>query len=202
MVEKKFYGKTDYKHSLELQQRAVQRASSEPSLIQIQGYEFDTVITLGRSAKASEEVYAPSPDGPPILFVERGGKATLHSPGQIVIYPICNIKFYNKEVKLWVHLLLQITLDTIKLTSPQKSFSLSDERAGIYSQSAKVASIGLRINRGISYFGLAINLKNDPKLFKLIRPCGVSGQEIQSLNYENSLEDFFALWISRFEEEF
>ncbi|NCN41505.1 lipoyl(octanoyl) transferase LipB [bacterium] len=202
MVERKFFGKTDYQQSLDLQQKAVQKATRSPARIQIQGYEFDTVITLGRSASALEEVYEPALNGHPIVQVERGGKATLHSPGQLVIYPICNIKFYDKRVKSWVRFLLKTTLNTIRSVSPQKSFSFSEERAGVYSENAKVASIGLRIDQGVSLFGLAVNLKNDPELFKLIRPCGVPGQEIQSLNYQNSLEDFFALWSGKFEEDF
>jgi len=193
----RFYGKTNYQDSLGLQEEAVLLSHENP---QILGFEFDPVITLGRSAKEAQEVVQAAKW--PTYRVPRGGKATFHSPGQLVIYPICNIKVFEIGVRSWVERQLKVTQRTLQKCSPNHQFQVSMERAGVYSEVGKVASIGIRLERGVSTFGLAINLKNDPQLFECIRPCGVTGQIIHAVGGEGSLEDFFYKWCEDFEKEF
>lgn len=192
-----FYGKTEYQESLRLQEEAVHFSHENP---QILGFEFDPVITLGRSAEEAQEVLQAVKW--PIYRVPRGGKATFHSPGQLVIYPVCNIKALDLGVRSWVERQLEVTQRTLQKHFPKHQYQVSTERAGVYSEVGKVASIGIRLEKGVSTFGLAINLKNDPQLFECIRPCGVTGQIIHAVGGEGSLEDFFHKWCEDFEKDF
>lgn len=199
-IHSHFHGRKDYQESLQIQAQAVSRVREEKSWAFILGFEYEAVITLGRRAKSHEEVKRESQI--PQVLVERGGLATLHSPGQLVIYPVCNIRVLEQTPKNWVQGLLKITKQTIKHNSPPSTQKhLREDPFGLYLGSRKVTSIGLRISQGVSSFGLAIHLKNDPSLFSNIRPCGRE-QEVGNLSYEGSLEEFFSSWCQEFKKAF
>lgn len=195
-----FYGRRSYSESLELQKQAIDRVKENPSVGFLMGFEFDPVITLGRRAKLEDDVLEATDT--PIFYVERGGQATLHSPGQLVIYPLCNIRFMRQTIKCWVSNLLKSTQNQLTPLIPKNSPPLRREATGIFMGEAKVTSIGIRISSGVSSFGLAINLKNDPQLFRQIRPCGEAQQKVENLNYEGELEDFFNSWCEGFRSTF
>lgn len=191
-----YHGRISYSQSLEIQNQAIQKVRENPNRGFLMGFEFEPVITLGRRGKIEEDVLRKSDI--PVFFVERGGQATLHSPGQLVIYPLCNIRVLSKPIKSWVSFLLENTQNQLTPLHPTKKTPLRREDSGLFSGEAKVTSIGLRISGGISSFGLAVNLKNDPKLFDQIRPCGRSGQKVENMAYKGELEEFFSAWCEGF----
>ncbi len=193
----KYYGRTPYTKSLEIQEKCFQEILQNPNLIHVLGFEYEPVITLGRRANPEEDILMNT--NIPIEFVERGGQATLHSPGQIVIYPLCNIRVLSRNsVKLWVDILLNTTIHSITASSDLKIQHLRKVYSGVYLEDQKIASLGLRVKKNISTFGLAINLNNDTSLFQTIRPCGISQQKVGKIGFEGSLEAFFHSWSESF----
>lgn len=198
--QRTYYGRISYEQSLKLQQQAIEQVKANPLTGFLMGFEFDPVITLGRRGDPKEDLLEASDT--PIFYVERGGQATLHSPGQLVVYPICNIRFIRQNIKCWVANLLKNTEAQLAALLPEKAPLLKREATGIFLGEAKVTSIGIRITGGVSSFGLAINLKNDPQLFRQIRPCGRLDQRVENMNYEGELEDFFHNWCEGFKRYF
>lgn len=161
---------------------------------EILGLEHPFVITLGRRAK---EV----PAGP-VIRVERGGEATLHSPGQLVIYPIVKIRG-RIQVREWVELLQQVTARSLLAVGLETS---AGPHAGLWTSKGKIASMGLRITDGVSTHGLAINVCNDLSLFNRISPCGMKpGSAMDSLASQDismGTEALFQLWCEEFARSF
>jgi len=192
-----YFGKTDYLQSMDLQNQWVRRIQQDGTQIALLGFEYDPVITLGRRASLKEDVKKTG-ETTPIHVVSRGGQATFHSPGQLVVYPICNIRFLSQRPKFWVQFLLQKTLSSLQKLSPHEQSLSIKEGQGIFRGEEKLVSLGLRIEKGVSSFGLALNLKNDVHLFSQIRPCGREGQAMGRLHYEGSLNEAFLVWCNEF----
>lgn len=195
-IQSQYFGRTDYLESLKLQQTYLDKVRNDPQQSYVLGFEFEDVITLGvRGNPEADLIY---PKNIPVVNVARGGQATLHSPGQIVIYPICNIIIHEHRVKSWVCKLLKVSAKAIKNQTQVQAVEVAEN--GLYVHGAKVASIGLKVVRGVSTFGVAINLRNDPQLFKNIRPCGVANQAVAHLAYAGELETFFQEWLLHFKD--
>ncbi len=179
-------GEVAYAQAVELQQRQVKGFFTEAlSGAEIRpqqsvqgvvfGCEHPATITLGVSASAAD-VIAPG-DHFAVWRSERGGKATVHSPGQLLIYPICRIQGIG--VSRYAEALLSITYATLtKLGVHSLETRLG---AGLFVGDAKVGFMGLKVQRGIVSHGLAINVCNDLSLFKAIVSCGVQSQPMTSL---------------------
>lgn len=155
------------------------------------GLEHPYVITLGRRSRRDPEV----PQGP-IQWVERGGEATIHSPGQLVIYPVVAIGRWG--ARCWVEHLLKVTENTLQ------HLGLSTRRdplAGLWTEAGKIAFLGLQIRRGVSSHGLSINVSNDLGLFSGIKACGHRGVPLDSLERRGvtiSCRDLFAQWMGEY----
>jgi lipoate-protein ligase B len=136
--------------------------------------EHDAVVTLGRRAGAEECVLAPDEierRGVAVRRTERGGLATYHGPGQLVLYPIVDVRPLG--VRRFVALLEAAALaivDAAGLVGETRP-----GQPGVWVGVAKVAAVGVRVVRGISSHGLAVNLGTDVTPFAWIRPCGVAG---------------------------
>lgn len=191
-------GRVTYQEGLKTQELALREALEQPHQLTLLGFEFDAVITLGKRGKPEEDLIESSQIE--VIEVDRGGQATLHSPGQLVIYPVCNIKFLDQTLKEWVSFLLHTTSKTIIYFQLPNFNQLRAESTGLYLGEKKVVSIGLRVVRGVSTHGLAINLRNDISLFNSIRPCGSVENNMGSLKFNGELEDFFKIWAQFFEE--
>ena len=138
------------------------------------------VITLGRDSKP--ENIKSSTLEIPIYKVERGGDVTLHSPGQLMVYPI--IKLDRNRLRL-IDLIKWLEESAIKFLS---RYGLKGYwkrgTAGVWVNGRKIASIGVAIRRWISYHGMALNISNDLSLFNLINPCGLPPDIMTSLSKE------------------
>ena len=138
--------------------------------------EHDRVFTLGQAGKP-EHVLAPGDI--PVLCVDRGGQVTYHGPGQIVVYPLVDLRRLRLGVRELVCRIEQAVIDVLA------DWNIQGERRegapGIYVAGAKVAALGLRVRRGCSFHGLAFNVAMDLEPFQRINPCGYRGLQVTSM---------------------
>jgi lipoyl(octanoyl) transferase len=150
--------------------------------------EHPPVITTGRRvADAQKNLLAPPPLlaqlGVDVVESDRGGDITYHGPGQLVAYPIVRLADHGLSVSGYVHLLERIVIDTL---AEFKVKAFTDPTAiGVWvrtesDDAAKICALGVRIKRGISLHGLALNVTTDLTHFDLINPCGL-GRPVTSL---------------------
>jgi len=132
--------------------------------------EHDPVFTQGQAGKA-EHVLAPGDI--PVVQVDRGGQVTYHGPGQIVGYPLIDLRRAGVGVRDLVNKIEQSIIDTLG------HWNIGGERLegapGVYVAGAKVAALGLRVRRGCSFHGLAFNVNMDLEPYHRINPCGYKG---------------------------
>ncbi|HEX7339354.1 MAG TPA: lipoyl(octanoyl) transferase LipB [Rhodanobacteraceae bacterium] len=132
--------------------------------------EHDPVFTLGQAGKP-EHVLAPGDI--PVIHVDRGGQVTYHGPGQIVAYPLLNLRRLHVGVRDMVHRIEQSIIDTLAHWDIR---AVRHEGApGVYVDDAKIAALGLRVRRGCTFHGLAFNVAMDLEPFQRINPCGYAG---------------------------
>jgi lipoyl(octanoyl) transferase len=139
--------------------------------------EHDPVYTLGQAGKLEHIL---NPGIIPIEKTDRGGQVTYHGPGQLVVYPLLNLR----RLKLGIRELVTLLEETVigLLASYNIQAEAKKEAPGVYVNSAKIASIGLRIRRGYCYHGLAVNIAMDLSPFLGINPCGFSQLNITQLS--------------------
>jgi lipoyl(octanoyl) transferase len=138
--------------------------------------EHPPVFTLGMNA-APEHLLAPGDI--PVVQIDRGGQVTYHGPGQLVVYPLLDVKRARLGVRQLVMALENGIIDL--LASWNITAVAKREAPGVYVDGRKIASIGLRIRRGASYHGLAFNVAMDLEPFRRINPCGYRGLEVTDL---------------------
>lgn len=139
--------------------------------------EHPAVFTLGQSGKTEHLLH---PGDIPIVHTDRGGQVTYHGPGQLVMYVLLNLQRYGIGVRRLVTLLENSVIQL--LTNYHLSAYARREAPGIYIDQAKIASIGLRIRKGCSYHGLALNVAMDLEPFSRINPCGYQGLRMTMLS--------------------
>lgn len=132
--------------------------------------EHDPVFTLGQAGKM-EHVLMPGEI--PVVPVDRGGQVTYHGPGQIVAYPLIDLRRCGVGVRELVNRIEQSIIDT--LAHWQIAAARREGAPGVYAGDAKVAALGLRVRRGCSFHGLAFNVAMDLEPFQRINPCGYKG---------------------------
>ncbi len=147
--------------------------------------EHQPVFTIGRHGDASHLVAGEdflAEKDIPVIRVERGGEITYHGPGQIVVYPILNLKKTGKSVKAYVNALEEAmlrTVDDFGVTAARNPIN-----PGIWVNGCKIGSIGVAIRHGITFHGLALNVNLDLEPFTWINPCGLEGVRMTSLEKE------------------
>jgi lipoyl(octanoyl) transferase len=147
--------------------------------------EHPPVLTLGRSAK-EQHVLAPravlEARGIAVHEVGRGGDVTYHGPGQLVAYPIIDLKPDRKDVRKYVWSLEETMIRTCG------DFGLPATRIqglnGAWADDRKIGAVGVRISRWVTMHGLALNVNSDLSYFELIVPCGIPDKTVTSLSAE------------------
>ncbi len=132
--------------------------------------EHEPVFTLGQAGK-DEHVLAPGDI--PVVHVDRGGQVTYHGPGQLVAYPMLDLRRLGIGVRQLVGRIEQAVIDT--LAAWDIGAARRDGAPGVYVDGAKIAALGLRVRRGCSFHGLAFNIGMDLAPFQRINPCGYRG---------------------------
>ena len=138
--------------------------------------EHDPVFTLGTAADQKHILKKTDID---IFQADRGGEVTYHGPGQLVIYFLLNIKKRNLGPKKFVKQLEDLVQKT--LLDFQIQSNTIEGSPGVYVDSKKIASIGLRFSKGYSYHGISINVDMDLDPFKNINPCGYEGLQVTQI---------------------
>lgn len=163
-------GCVEYERSLgQMRQFTAQRTTDTPD--ELWTLEHFPVYTLGQGA---DEAHAPTKaSGIPLLRVERGGEITYHGPGQLVIYTLVDIARRGIKVREYVRLLEQAIIDL--LATHGVAGARKPGAPGVYVNGAKVAALGLRVARGRTLHGLALNVDMDLAPFGAINPCGMPG---------------------------
>ena len=139
--------------------------------------EHDPVFTLGLAGKR-EHVLAPGDI--PVVHIDRGGQVTYHGPGQLVVYPMLDLRRRKLGPRALVDALEQATVET--LADWGVDAHARPDAPGVYVGEKKIASIGLRVRRGASYHGLAFNVDMDLEPFTRINPCGYAGLEMTQVS--------------------
>ncbi len=135
------------------------------------------VFTQGQAGKA-EHVLAPGDI--PVVQAERGGQVTYHGPGQLVGYLMLDLRRRGLGVRELVTVMEQSLVDV--LGSFGVEAAPKADAPGVYVAGAKIASLGLRVRRGCSFHGLALNVDMDLQPFQRINPCGYSGLQMTQLS--------------------
>ncbi|UYK85609.1 lipoyl(octanoyl) transferase LipB [Xanthomonas sacchari] len=159
--------------------RAMQRftdARDEATPDELWVVEHEPVFTLGQAGKP-EHVLAPGDI--PVLQVDRGGQVTYHGPGQLVVYPLLDLRRLHIGVRDYVCRIEQAIIDTLD------EWNILGERRdgapGVYVGGAKVAALGIRVRRGCTFHGLSFNVAMDLEPFHRINPCGYQGLQVTAV---------------------
>lgn len=145
--------------------------------------EHEPVITVS-ARTGKDEIYQPTL---PIVSTNRGGKATYHGPGQRVIYCILPIKYFQNDVRHYIRCLETWIIESLKLLG----IHTFRDNLGVgiwyqdYDAKKKIAAIGVRISRGVTSHGIAINVNPDMTGFEQIVPCGIQGAGVTALQAIN-----------------
>ena len=129
--------------------------------------EHPSVFTLGMNADRDHVL---NPGDIPVVQVDRGGQVTYHGPGQVVVYVLMDLRRARFGIRELVTALESAVIDTV--TAYDIDAESRRDAPGVYVDGAKIASVGLRVRRGCSYHGLALNVAMDLEPFSRIDPCG------------------------------
>lgn len=179
-------GTIGYADGLEIQAEAVRarREGSIPDTLFL--LEHRHVITLGSSAD-DEHVLADEAErerrGIELFETGRGGDVTYHGPGQLVAYPILDLKPDRKDLHAYLRDLESVVMDVVESFGIEAS--RSEGQTGVWTPGGKIAAIGVRVSSGwITSHGLALNVHTDLSYFGTIVPCGIRDKEVTSLSRE------------------
>jgi lipoate-protein ligase B len=174
-------GTVDYLEARELQLALLEKvhAGAEPNTMLL--LEHPHVYTKGRLSKQTD-VLLPEEElaakGIPVYETDRGGQVTYHGPGQLVVYPIINLREWGGPVK-YVRALEQVVIAT--LAEMEITANCESGNTGVWTDQGKIAAIGVKISRGIAFHGLALNVNTDLSLYQNIIPCGIADRSVTSM---------------------
>lgn len=162
-------GRTDYTQTwLAMQQFNADRTPSTADEVWVT--EHFPVYTLGLNRQG---VRLPNASDIPLVMTDRGGKITYHGPGQLIIYPLLDLKRHGLSVRKLVSVLENSVIAWLAEYGVQAQ--AKSNAPGVYVQEAKIAALGLRIKNNGSYHGLSVNVAMDLSPFHAIDPCGYAG---------------------------
>jgi lipoyl(octanoyl) transferase len=168
-------GRLRYAHAFALQQQLVEQRKRGDIADQLLIVEHPHVVTMGRNGH-DENLLAP-PElleraGVDFHRTDRGGDVTYHGPGQIVGYPIVDLREWKRDVVAYVRALEQVLIDALA------EFGIAAGReagaTGVWTEQGKIAAIGVHISRWVTSHGFALNLTTDLSYFRYIVPCGLT----------------------------
>ena len=179
-------GTMSYAEALETQRAAARaRIAGEIPEDLLLLVEHPPVVTLGRSAKDGHLLASPAllaARGVEVFEVERGGDVTFHGPGQLVGYPIIDLKRHKRDLHWYLRRVEEALIVGLA------DYGIAGERSagytGVWTQGRKIASIGVHARDWVTWHGFALNVSTDLAFFDLIVPCGISGVTMTSIERE------------------
>ena len=187
-------GRVPYAEALELQRHIardrITGAVAQDVLLLV---EHPPVVTLGRASKQKHLISSPAfleSKGVELFEVERGGDVTFHGPGQLVGYPIIDLKRHRQDLHWYLRKIEEALINTLA------DYDIPAERnpsfTGVWTRGKKIASIGVHARDWVTWHGFALNVTTDLSYFDLIVPCGIDGVIMTSIARELGLENVSA----------
>lgn len=179
-------GQREYGDVLTLQRALCQsRLHGEADTDVLLMVEHPDVITLGRGTQPSSLPHGPSALrqlGYEVHDIERGGDVTYHGPGQLVGYPVLDLRHYRQDLHWYLRQLEAVLIDALA------TFDVAGERVegstGVWTNGRKIASIGIHVKQWVTFHGFALNVTTDLSRFDSIVPCGIDGVVMTSIAHE------------------
>ena len=187
-------GRVAYEEALELQ-RHIARDRISGALPQdvLLLVEHPPVVTLGRASKGKHLIASPEflrSKGVELFEVERGGDVTFHGPGQLVGYPIVDLKRHRLDLHWYLRKIEEALINTLA------EYDIVAERnpsfTGVWTKGKKIASIGVHARDWVTWHGFALNVTTDLSYFDLMVPCGIDGVVMTSIARELGTDDISA----------
>lgn len=179
---KQLKGYVNYSEILDKMEKTVKKVSENIKYEEIWFLEHKEVFTAGSSTP--KEFNEEKINNIEVHKVNRGGKITYHGPGQLIIYPLINIKARNMNIIDYINVIEDICIGVFN-NNQIELIRKKEKNRGLWVKSSKgsrkIIFIGLRYSRGVIHHGLSINFHNDLEKFRKINPCGLDGREISSL---------------------
>jgi lipoic acid synthetase len=167
-------GRAEYGRVLELQRELRDRRADGSIGDLLITVEHEPVFTIGRRGSRANLLVTEAElaaEGIRLFEVERGGDITYHGPGQLVVYPIVDLRDYGRDLRGYVDRLEEATIRTLR------TFGIEGRREpglpGVWTERGKIASLGVHVRRWITMHGLALNVDVNRRHFAMIRPCGL-----------------------------
>lgn len=168
-------GRAGYREAWDLQLDLVRARKAGALCDQLLFVEHPPTITLGRNARAANVLADPgrlNALGVTVEETDRGGDVTYHGPGQVVAYPILDLRSWRRDVGAYLRALEEVVIRTLS------EFGVRSGRAegltGVWVEGAKIAALGVHLSRWVTSHGLALNVSTDLSYFGLIVPCGLT----------------------------
>ncbi|MFP5326521.1 MAG: lipoyl(octanoyl) transferase LipB, partial [Acidimicrobiia bacterium] len=179
MLRVRWLGSVPYQDAHALQRGVFEHARDDHLLL----LEHPHVYTLGVRADPANVLVEPKSVGAELLRTDRGGDVTYHGPGQLVGYPIVSVPMGPNSMPCYVHSVEQLIIDVLRdlgLTSAHRSSGYP----GVWIEDRKICAIGIKVTRGRSMHGFALNVSPDLSMFDHIVPCGLRDKGVTSLAAE------------------
>ena len=198
-------GRLGWAEAFEIQQQLVGRRKGGEISDQFLIVEHPHVVTVGRNGRDENLLASPevlSRTGIALYRTDRGGDVTYHGPGQIVGYPILDLRDWKRDVGAYVRAIEQMLIDTLA------DFGIEAGRetgmTGVWTKAGKVAAIGVHISRWITSHGFALNVSTDLEYFRYIVPCGLTKPvtSMRALGVDAPRQDVINRLRKHFEEIF
>ncbi|MGK7880434.1 MAG: lipoyl(octanoyl) transferase LipB [Crocosphaera sp.] len=173
-------GKMSYEAAWDMQRSLVKQRLDDPSLEDtLLLLEHPPVYTLGTGSNTKFIKFDPKQSKIPVYRTERGGEVTYHCPGQLVGYPILNLRYYKQDLHWYLRQLEEVIIQVLNY------YQLPGKRipglTGVWINNCKVAAIGIKVKRWITMHGFSINVCPDLQGFEKIIPCGIEDKAVGSL---------------------
>ncbi len=200
-------GRIPYEHGWDFQKRLLKRRAAGEVPDCIITCEHNPVLTMGRGTDR-ENLLAGAEElenrGVELFEIERGGDITFHGPGQVVLYPIIDLKERGRDTHKYLRDLEQVTIGT--LAEFGLKASIREGLTGVWVGDSKLAAIGVAVSKWITYHGIAINVTTDLDCFSLINPCGITaypvGSVAEQLGHDPGIDQFRQRIVAQFASHF
>jgi lipoate-protein ligase B len=200
-------GRLRYADALRTQEELVSERKSGCGIDTLLFVEHPHVLTMGRNAKQVNVLAHPAVldrSGIESFETNRGGDVTYHGPGQVVGYPIIDLREWNRDVRAYFRALEQTLIEALATLGVRAGRLSEPGCEGVWVEDAKIAAIGVHISRWITSHGFALNVDTDLNFFKYIVPCGLHRPvcSLRSLGFEFTREEVQRAIADSFREVF
>ena len=178
-----YLGVVPYQLALKLQQTLMQARAegSIPDVVLL--LQHPPILTLGRFRGEEDIIVTPailSQQGIDVFYTSRGGSVTYHGPGQLVGYPILNLKENSLGVREYIWKLEEVIIRLLQALGI-RGYRLANYQGSVWAEKGKICSIGIRVSHNITTHGFALNVNTDLRPFDYINPCGIKGNVMTSI---------------------